>query len=528
MVGRHNYWIHNVAPALVLIAAALALYWPTLSLDFHLLDEPGDTLYSFKMVEKIAEQRSLKALQSEKDFYRLTPVHYFYHYVVSRVCGLSGPRHHAVHLGFLVVHVLLLAWLFRALSGTAWWAVVAGFFFLLYIPDDWNSTPYNYYTLFTLEPLVLAFLGTWCGIGAWLALGRGSQTLLRRLGLIVLFPWAVLILFTKETAIFYSPGVAVLCAALTRRSGNWRTPLVLLCSYAIASVLFLACFFYVTGWKPGVTEEVMPGATATGRFWRVVHAFTDSFGPVLLLIPLSYVLCIWQRGGRGQRDYYLDLDLVCFSLMLPTLVQLVIWPNFQIRLLYPHGFLMSIVVTASAWRLVQIARMGASPALRWTARSAIGALCMCMIFYAAFAFMALHNFRLLLSCNELSRVEAYKKCRDLLEPQSRLFVAIMRGDQIFAEIGWRLQFFDGLPNKVVELQPGSEQPRPGDVIYYHKRMARVKPPKIAMDQYDIKKSGNAYLHVGWSEWAGAVAKGKSVLETAEGGNEYTVYKVGGS
>src|SRR5438128_682524 len=122
MNSWHNRLFHVITPAAVLVAAALALYWPTLSLDFHLLDEPGDTLYSFKMVEQLAAHPSIKALQSEKDRYRLTPVHYLYHYAVSRILRLSGPRHHAVHLCFLLVHMLLLVWLFRAIYGTGWWA----------------------------------------------------------------------------------------------------------------------------------------------------------------------------------------------------------------------------------------------------------------------------------------------------------------------------------------------------------------------------------------------------------------------
>jgi hypothetical protein len=221
--------------------------------------------------------------------------------------------------------------------------------------------------------------------------------------------------------------------------------------------------------------------------------------------------------------------------LLPSIAQLILWPNFQIRLLLPHGFVISILVTMAAWRFWTVARTrgvssaGSSPGnerhLRATARIELAFAAICLPFYAVFAGMALHNFRLLLRCNELSRVAAYNKCRDLLQPGNRLFVAIMPGDQIFHEIGWRLQFFDHKENPVIELQPGSVRPHAGDVIYYHRRMARVKPPTSNVAVYKFEEHGDAYLHVGWSRCLSAMFRGKPPLEVARGGNEYTVYKV---
>jgi hypothetical protein len=101
----------------------------------------------------------------------------------------------------------------------------------------------------------------------------------------------------------------------------------------------------------------------------------------------------------------------------------------------------------------------------------------------------------------------------------------MRGDQVFYEIGWRLQFFDHLSNPVIELQPASEQPGPGDVIYYHARMARVKAPTSAAEVYHFNERGNAYLNAGWGKALSALVHGDSISKTAEGGNEYIVYKM---
>jgi hypothetical protein len=282
----------------------------------------------------------------------------------------------------------------------------------------------------------------------------------------------------------------------------------------------MVLFFYVTGWRPGVSQELTPGGSSGERFRRIAGAFTDTFGPLLLLIPLSYLL----TPPAMRRRAYFDIDLVCLALMVPSLVQLILWPNFQIRLLYPHGYLLSIMITVAIWRLWNVIG-GVSRARSWIARTSLAFAALCMICYAIFAAQALHNFRLLLRCNELSRVAAYKKCRDLLEPQSRLYVAIMRGDQVFSEIGWRLQFFDKKNNPVIEMQPGVEPPRAGDVIYYHKRMSRLKLPQLPMEPYLFKEDGEAYLHVGWRAWTRPLLQNKPILQTAPGGNEYTVYKV---
>jgi hypothetical protein len=526
---RPSFLLHTFAPAMLTMAAALVLYLPTLSLDFHLLDEPGDTLYSFKMVEALRAHPSISALRSQKDPNRLTPVHYLYHYTVSRIFGLRGPAHHAVHLGWLFIHLLLLVWLFRVVTGTGWWAVLAGFFYLLFIPDDWNSTPYNFYTLFTLEPLIIALLGTWCGLAAQLARHPHMTRIRQVAAWTALALLAVVLLFTKETALFYSPGVAVLGLFLWRRSGKWRSAVAAVAIYAAASLLFLACYLSVIGWNTGVDKELMPGAGPAQRAYRIVCAFLQTFGPLLLLVPASHLAGFFAKSKGIVLDTFADLDLVALAFLLPSLAQLIIWPNFQLRLLLPHGFLVSASVTLSAWRLYRIARLSSAfhgaTIVRRLAVAGLVAAALCLPMYATFAGMAMHNFRLLLRANELTRVAAYKKCRDLLQPGNRLFVAIMRGDQVYHEIGWRLSFFDHLQNPVIELQPGSERPRAGDVIYYHKRMARVTAPIGNLDTYTFEEHGDAFLNVGWTRWFAAIWNGKFPGEQARGGNEYTVYKV---
>jgi hypothetical protein len=213
--------------------------------------------------------------------------------------------------------------------------------------------------------------------------------------------------------------------------------------------------------------------------------------------------------------------------MLPSLVQLVLWPNFQLRLLLPHAYLFAGVLGLSVWRLSRLRKATACEAAG--ASRAAGAIiwltAFCSLIFAANAWMSYHNFRTLYRSNEVSRVRAYKMARDLLSPRSRLFVAIMRGDQVYHEIGWRLRFFDGMANPVIELQRGSETPAVGDVIFYHERMARVTVRGESLVRHKISERGTYFLHTGWRRFFLALLDVSNPFQTRLGGNDYEVIEV---
>src|SRR5206468_320441 len=119
---------------------------------------------------------------------------------------------------------------------------------------------------------------------------------------------------------------------------------------------------------------------------------------------ISYAFAIHNRIKAGnKRDFFLDLDLIAWTFILPSILQLVLWPNFQIRLLLPHGFLLSAMLTFSFWRLAQVSRpvmrlsahgnftgqgTCATPrrALRITANATLALGALCTIPYTMFAF----------------------------------------------------------------------------------------------------------------------------------------------
>jgi hypothetical protein len=112
-----------------------------------------------------------------------------------------------------------------------------------------------------------------------------------------------------------------------------------------------------------------------------------------------------------------------------------------------------------------------------------------------------------------------------LTPGARLLVALGPYDQITNEIRHRADFMDRLPNAVVDLQPGSGKPQAGDVIFYHRAMARVRLEGSDLQRTPIRESGDMFLHTGWSGFAGALLRFQNPFERRPGGNEYVVMRV---
>lgn len=538
-----------IAPLALFSVCAVALYWPVFSLDFAILDAPGDTMYSFIGVKKFIEHPSLDNLRVEKDPFRITPVYYLTRFAVTSVLGFHAPRHHAVQIAMLIGHLALLTWFFRRVTGNAWWAAPAVFYYLLFLPDDYNSTAYNFYTLFTIEPMMILMAGGYCLFASEMASRKlaGARRIAVLIGMLL---WAMVILFTKETAVFYSVGILALGWVLWRRGCDRVVSAWTVIAYAIASLAFIAVYFYVVGTGHAWSSEVQPGDSTGARAFRIAGIFLNGFGPLLLLIPFSYAVGFTARKGRGGGEprLNLDMDLVGWALFFPPLIQMALWPNFQPRLLLPEGFVLSAILGLSVWRLCVlkgVCRGEAGLAANSGGRDArppfggarmVKLLNVAVIFAGVFsawygvnALMSYSNFRLLFRTNETARVRAYTTARDMLAPSSRLYVAILKGDQNFYEIGWRLSFFDHKPNQVLELQPDTtDKPRAGDVIIYHPGMARVKVEGASIEKTPIKESGRSFTRTGFGRFVGAVASGENPFATRGGGNEYVVMKVRGS
>ncbi len=528
--ARGALWL----PALLCFAVGLALYWPTLRLDWPLLDAPSNLKYSVRFVEKLLREPSLANLRNDKELNRIIPVFYLQRHALIRAFGLTQWKHQAAHLALLLVHFLLLAALFRRAAGTGWWALPAAAVYLFFIPSDWNTPAYNWYPTMTLEPLLVAELG----IFLWLmALPRRRHIPVRAGVALLASAMALAIAFTKESAVFYLPGVVAAAAALWVGGARRATPWIAAAAYACACGLFLAVYGRVIGFSNALAPEGGHGGSAASRLGSIIAVFGDTLGPLWIVMIASYALCAAARW-RGDFDKPLrfGIDAAAWAFVVVPVGQLAAWPNYQQRLLLPQVAAVAVVFGLCLWRLGVLARYFAPIAphmptpdfdrrIRRAAAWSMTAGVVLLVPYAGLALMGYANFRTLYRGNETCRVLAYHEAVRQLTPGARLLVALGPYDQITNEIRHRADFMDRIPNAVVDLQPGTATPRAGDVIFYHRAMARVRLEGSDLERTPVRQSGELFVHTGWSGFIGALLRLRNPVERRSGGNEYTVMRV---